>query len=105
MRLPRPAPRVRLRTAMIGVAVVALAIGGWQMWERRRICQERARFYESAMTHWILFPWDPGPPTTPEEWGASLAKKSAEGRAWIRYYRYLADRPWLPLPDDPRWRD
>ncbi len=42
MRLPHLRPRLRLRTLLIAVAVVAVAIGGWQMWKRREYCRERA---------------------------------------------------------------
>lgn len=35
-------PRLRLRTLLIAVAVVGLALGGWQMWKRREYCLKRA---------------------------------------------------------------
>lgn len=49
MRFPRFLPRLHLRTLLIAVAGVALVLGGWTMWERRKECLELAGVWESLI--------------------------------------------------------
>lgn len=41
-------PRYRLRTLLVAVAVVAVALGGWRLWERWGWCRSRARNYPNV---------------------------------------------------------
>jgi cytochrome oxidase assembly protein ShyY1 len=94
MPLPRLRPRLRLRTLLIAVAVVAVVLGGWQMWRRREWRLERARLHrrlaESARAgraSMLRFPPNP-------EWAEKHEQLS-------RRYEEVAWFPWLPPPRDP----
>jgi len=102
MRLPRL--RIRLRTLPILVALAALTLGAWQMWRRLTLCLERARMYAdlrstcSTMLQWIeVGELREGPLSDPVE--VKRLREMCGDRA--AGYRYVADRPWLPLPGEP----
>jgi hypothetical protein len=97
--------RLRLRTLLIAVAVAATAMGGWQMWERRRLCLERADQHSKAavfLRSGARRYWDSGhPEATP--CAECLETASREEEAAARHRR-VARYPWLPLPREPQGR-
>jgi hypothetical protein len=110
MRLPRL--RLRLRTLLIAVAVMGLALGGWTMWRRREFCLERAQTYantvsfqhQQASHHEQLARLyrDAGQDATPEEGRAAGCRAFAEWAYTLGVrYRHVARYPWLPMPRGP----
>jgi hypothetical protein len=99
--LRRLLPRFRLRTILIAVAVMSLALGGW-ISPRRAVCLARAMECERMMDRLSTVI----PSRRPGEPPRRLVLDYLVG-SFGRYYRlaeydrYLADRPWLPLPDEP----
>jgi hypothetical protein len=45
-------PKFRLRTVLIAVAALAVALGGWRMWRRRAECLALAAAYEAEVLSW-----------------------------------------------------
>ncbi len=93
-------PRFRLRTLLIGVAFVALAIGGWQMCRRREFCLERA-YWHSDQADWYRVDFRQisiGDFYAETRRAACLEEAAREEKIADRY-RHVARYPWLPLPE------
>ncbi len=92
MQLPRL--RLRLRTLLIAVAVVAVVLDGWRVWKRREWRLERVRLHRRLAASARagrdgMLSFKPHP-----EWAEKHEQLSRlyEGVAWF---------PWLPPPHDP----
>jgi hypothetical protein len=93
MRLPRPPYRIRTRSLLTLVALVAFALGGVRWMERRASHFRRLAldYRDSAKMSEIAFavgnrqfgPW------------------AVQQRKLQRKYEYAAAHPWLPVPADP----
>lgn len=94
-------PRMRIRTALILVALVAICLGVWLDYERRsgknrRISDDHIARANDARTMWRL-------PT-----GRSYLVRRAQSEALTDYhtrlaakYRWAAHNPWRNIPPDP----
>jgi hypothetical protein len=96
-------PRFRLRTLLIAVAVVSVALGGELMRRRRISHREQAASHSDAEELSRAYADDargqPGP-IAPQRvaWGEVLAAYHA---AMSRKYERAARYPWLPVAPDP----
>jgi hypothetical protein len=89
MRWPRP--RFSVRWLMVAVAVVALASGGWHLWELRR------SHLRTALKHEVLS-------SLLREGHADIGRdpgRSDHHEALRNKYERAARHPWLPVEPDP----
>jgi hypothetical protein len=93
MRLPRPPYRLRLRTILILVALVAIGLGGRKWMDRRG-----RHFRRVAMDYRDMAKLDEISAALGSRHSAPIA---AYRRTLQRKYEYAGAHPWLPVEPDP----
>lgn len=104
---PGGGPRLRLRTALLAVALLAAGIAAYRsVRDRLAYCLALAAFYDASAgnaengARWeglsVEYGRSPDPAGLAARWDAA-----AECRARADYYRAAAYRPWLRLPGEP----
>jgi hypothetical protein len=110
LNIPAPVRRLRLRTALLVIAVLASMLAAYRLVRERLVyCRKLADFYDaSANTAEVLARWEglsveygrsPDPAAV-----AAMRYGAAEWRDWAAFYRAAAFRPWLRLPAEPSRR-
>ena len=104
-------PRFRLRTLLVAVAVVALALGAGMILQRQSILRRTAAYHErmervqAAKVRGIENLARAA--TTPELAAETRADAMVEARIGAHHarlkqkYRRMSTRPWLPVAPDP----
>jgi hypothetical protein len=96
-------PRLRVRTLMLAVGVVALLIWGAMMGLRSYVYYQRARVFRTQERPWREHAArDRAIPTRTRSVAAIHGPRIAEYYAPLaRKYRRAAWRPWMPVAPDP----
>lgn len=98
-----PLPRFRLRTLMIGVAVVALPLA---LMVRREQLLGMSRFHRDQMVQTAEW-WSNGKRVSPKalagmkSWTQLSTPVSQWHETLAETYRQAASRPWRPVPPEP----
>jgi hypothetical protein len=99
--------RLRLRTALLLIAVLASGLAAYRsIQERPAYCRERASVHDASantlegLTRWtgLIVDFGGGPDAAVV---VRMRAGAAEHRDRAAFYRAAAYRPWLRLPDEP----